>query len=52
LLDAIESYTGEEVQRFNITADDYKEILSDTELSDYNWKKLMAENDNPDEWDD
>ena len=52
LLDAIESYTGEEVQRFNITADDYKEILSDTELSDYNWKKLMAENDNPNEWDD
>ena len=52
LLDEIESYTGEEVQRFNITADDYKEILSDTELSDYNWKKLMAENDNPDEWDD
>jgi len=52
LLDAIESYTGEEVQRFNITADDYKEILSDTELSDYNWKKLMSENDNPDEWDD
>jgi len=52
LLDAIESYTGEEVQRFNITADDYKEILSDTELSDYNWKKLMAENENPDEWDD
>jgi ATP-dependent RNA helicase RhlE len=52
LLHAIESYTGEEVQRFNITADDYKEILSDTELSDYNWKKLMTENDNPDEWDD
>jgi ATP-dependent RNA helicase RhlE len=52
LLDAIELYTGEEVQRFNITADDYKEILSDTELSDYNWKKLMAENDKPDEWDD
>lgn len=52
LLEAIESYTGEEVQRFDITADDYKEILSDTELSDYNWKKLMVENDNPDEWDD
>jgi ATP-dependent RNA helicase RhlE len=52
LLDAIESYTGEEVQRFNITADDYKEILSDNELSDYNLKKLMAENDNPNEWDD
>ena len=31
LLDAIESYTGEEVQRFNITSDYYKEILSDTE---------------------
>ena len=52
LLDAIESYTGEEVQRFNITADDYKEILSDTELSDYNWKKLIAENENSDHWDD
>ena len=52
LLDAIESYTGEEVQRFNITADDYKEILSDTELSDYNWKKLIAENENSEDWDD
>jgi ATP-dependent RNA helicase RhlE len=52
LLDAIESYTGEEVQRFNITADDYKEILSDTELSDYNWKKLIAENENSEGWDD
>ncbi|NBU90074.1 MAG: DEAD/DEAH box helicase [Flavobacteriia bacterium] len=51
LLDAIESYTGEEVQRFNITADDYKEILSDTELSDYNWKKLIAENENSEDWD-
>ena len=52
LLDEIESYTGEEVQRFNITADDYKEILSDTELSDYNWKKLIAENENSEDWDD
>jgi ATP-dependent RNA helicase RhlE len=52
LLDAIESYTGEEVQRFNITADDYKEILSDTELSDFNWKKLIAENENSEDWDD
>ena len=52
LLDAIESYTGEEVQRFNITADDYKEILSDTELSDYNWKKLIAENENSEDWND
>lgn len=52
LLDAIESYTGEEVQRFNITADDYKEILSDTELSDYNWKKLITENENSEDWDD
>ena len=42
LLDAIESYTGEEVQRFNITSDDYKEILSDTESGEYNWKKLIA----------
>ena len=52
LLDAIESYTGEEVQRFNITSDDYKEILSDTESGDYNWKKLIAENENSEDWDD
>jgi ATP-dependent RNA helicase RhlE len=52
LLDAIESYTGEEVQRFNITSEDYKEILSDTELSDFNWKKLIAENENSEDWDD
>jgi ATP-dependent RNA helicase RhlE len=52
LLDAIESYTGEEVQRFNITSDDYKEILSDTESGEYNWKKLIAENENSEDWDD
>jgi ATP-dependent RNA helicase RhlE len=52
LLESIEAYTGEEVQRFDITSDDYKEILSDTELSDFNWKKLLAENENSDEWDD
>lgn len=57
LLDAIEAYTGEEIERYDITADEYKEIMSDSDEDlfkngDYNWQKLIAQNENPDEWED
>lgn len=41
LLTEIEEYTGEEIMHYDIHPDDYKEILTDTEDSTYNWKKLL-----------
>jgi ATP-dependent RNA helicase RhlE len=41
LLDQIEEYTGEEVERYEITSDEYKDILFDSEEGGYNWKKLI-----------
>jgi ATP-dependent RNA helicase RhlE len=49
LLEAIEAYTGEEVERYHINSDEYREILDDTESGDYNWQKLLRENES-DEW--
>ena len=37
----IEEYTGEEVERYEITSDEYKDILFDSEEGGYNWKKLI-----------
>jgi ATP-dependent RNA helicase RhlE len=51
LLEAIEEYTGEEVERYHINSNDYREILDDTESGDYNWQKLIREN-NSEDWDD
>lgn len=45
LLDAIEAYTGTEVARFELNADEYAEILRDQLDPDENWIKLMKEND-------
>lgn len=41
LLEEIEAYTGEEIMRYEIHPDDYREILSDTEDPTYNWQKLI-----------
>ncbi|NBX80796.1 MAG: DEAD/DEAH box helicase [Flavobacteriales bacterium] len=56
LLIEIEAYTGEEVERYDISESEYQAILSDTDSDlfkngDYDWQKLMAKNDNPDAWD-
>ena len=51
LLDAIEAYTGEEVERYHINSDEYREILDDTESGNYNWQKLLRDN-NSEEWED
>ncbi len=45
LLDAIEAYTGTEVARFELNAEEYAEILRDQLDPDENWIKLMKEND-------
>lgn len=50
LLSAIEHYTGTEVERFELSAEEYTEILKDRLDPDENWHKLMKE-DASDEWD-
>jgi len=50
LLDAIEAYTGTEVARFELNAEEYAEILRDQLDPDENWIKLMKENDT-ENWD-
>jgi ATP-dependent RNA helicase RhlE len=52
LLDAIEAYTGEEVLRYEISEGEYKAILFDADDPNYNWQKLIDENENPDFWGD
>lgn len=41
LLVQIEEYTGEEVEHYEISKEDYKEILFDSDQGGYNWKKLI-----------
>lgn len=54
LLTEIEEYTGEEIMHYDIHPDDYKEILTDTDDSTYNWQKLLddanIEDGTEDEW--
>jgi len=50
LLDSIEDYTGTEVARFELNADEYAEILRDQLDPDENWIKLMKDNDT-ENWD-
>jgi ATP-dependent RNA helicase RhlE len=52
LLEAIEDYTGEEVLRYEISEGEYKAILFDADDPNYNWQKLLDENENPDFWED
>lgn len=53
-LDEIESYTGEEIQRFEIPKGEYQDILAETEDGTYNWKRLIKEanqeDNTEDEW--
>jgi ATP-dependent RNA helicase RhlE len=54
LLSAIEEYTGEEIDQYEISKDDYREILFGTDEGGYNWKRLIEkdnkENGTEDEW--
>jgi len=43
LLDDIEKYTGEEINRYDLTKEEYKTIIKDTEDISYNWQKLIDE---------
>jgi ATP-dependent RNA helicase RhlE len=54
LLAAIEEYTGEEIERYEIHQDDYKDILNSSDDGSNNWKKLIdqanKEDGTEDEW--
>lgn len=54
LLTAIEEYTGEEIERYEIHQDDYKDILNSSDDGSNNWKKLIdqanKEDGTEDEW--
>ncbi len=54
LLEAIEAYTGEEIEQYTITKDEYLDILNDTDDGSNNWKKLLdqsnKEDGTEDEW--
>jgi ATP-dependent RNA helicase RhlE len=43
LLKQIEEYTGDEIQRYDLSEQDYKEILNDLDDPSYNWKKLIEQ---------
>lgn len=43
LLDDIEKYTGEQINRYDLTKEEYKTIIKDTEDISYNWQKLIDE---------
>jgi ATP-dependent RNA helicase RhlE len=48
LLIQIEEYTGEEVEPYEITREDYKDILFDSDSAGFNWQKLMRDADKRD----
>ncbi len=43
LLEAIEEYTGDKIDRFDIEKNEYLEILRDSDEGGYDWKKLIEE---------
>jgi len=43
LLSDIEEYTGEEIESYELSKDEYKTIIKDSEDITYNWQKLLDE---------
>ena len=43
LLTAIEEYTGDTIDRYDLSLGEYHEILNDSDDGSYNWKKLIDE---------
>ena len=41
LLEAIEEYTGEDIEHYEMSLAEYKDILGDTDDGSYDWKKLI-----------
>jgi len=51
LLEEIEDYTGEEILHFDVSPEEYQEILFDSDDETDNWKRLIKAHES-DEWDD
>ena len=49
LLIDIENYTGNEIERFEISPSDYKDIVSDSGTDD-DWQSMISKNSNPEAW--
>ena len=49
LLIDIENYTGNEIERFEISPSDYKDIVSDSGTED-DWRGMISKNSNPEAW--
>ena len=45
----IENYTGNEIERFEISPSDYKDIVSDSGTDD-DWQSMISKNSNPEAW--
>lgn len=45
----IENYTGNEIERFEISPSDYKDIVSDSGTED-DWQSMISKNSNPEAW--
>ena len=45
----IENYTGNEIERFEISPSDYKDIVSDSGTED-DWRGMISKNSNPEAW--
>jgi len=50
LLKDIEEYTGEEIAQYDLSQEEYQEILSDINEPNTNWKKLMQQANESDTW--
>ncbi len=48
LLEAIEEYTGEEIERYDLSPDEYREILNDLDDPTYNWQRLLDQSNKED----
>jgi ATP-dependent RNA helicase RhlE len=43
LIDAIETYTGDQIEVYHLKQDEYRWIINDAEDTSYNWQKLLNE---------
>ena len=51
LLEEIETYTGHKIDSYDLKPEEYHAIVSESEAHEKNWKKLLADNDDPESWD-
>lgn len=50
LLTDIEDYTGAEIERYDIQAEAYKDIIEESDFNEKDWKKLLDDNSDKDSW--